>query len=93
MNKRSTSIAGRFRDPPVTDRTASPLLDSQTAFQRIAKKCVHLVQRNRQAAMAADPEVIHAMRIGLTRLRGEVLFFSPMVTDAAWPPIRNEFVG
>jgi CHAD domain-containing protein len=64
--------------------------DCQSAFQRIAKNCVHLIQRNRRSAIAADPEAIHAMRIELTRLRAAVLFFSPMVKNAAWLSIRKE---
>ena len=49
------------------------LLDCQTAFQTIAKECVHLIQSGRKSAIAADPEAIHAMRIELTRLRAAVL--------------------
>lgn len=75
------------------ERVSSPPpspLDCGTAFQTIAKNCVHLIQRNRKSAIAADPEAIHAVRIELTRLRAAVLFFSPMIKDAAWGLIRME---
>jgi CHAD domain-containing protein len=65
-------------------------LDCQTAFQKIAKNCVHLIQDHRNAAIEADPEAIHIMRIELTRLRAAVLFFSPMTDDDAWPGINRE---
>jgi CHAD domain-containing protein len=65
-------------------------LDCETSFQRIAKSCVDLIQHNHKSALAVDPEAIHAMRIELTRLRAAVLFFSPMVQDAAWAAIRKE---
>lgn len=65
-------------------------LDCQTAFQKIAEGCVHLIEGSRRSAMAADPEAIHVMRIELTRLRAAVRFFAPMVKDAAWPLIRKE---
>jgi CHAD domain-containing protein len=51
---------------------------------------VRLVQNNRKAAIAADPEAVHIMRIELTRLRAAVLFFSPMTDDDAWPGINKE---
>ena len=64
--------------------------DCQAAFQRIASSCVNLIQDHRKAAIAADPEAIHIMRMELTRLRAAVLFFSPMTDDDAWPKINKE---
>ena len=69
---------------------AKPLLDCQIAFERIAKKCVYLIQSNRKLAVAGDPRAIHKMRMELTRLRAIVLFFYPVTKDIAWPPIRKE---
>jgi CHAD domain-containing protein len=56
----------------------------------IAKSCVHLTRNNRKAAIAADPDAIHKMRIELTRFRAAVLFFSPMTSDPEWPGIKKE---
>src|SRR6516165_1219375 len=64
--------------------------DCQAAFQRIASSCVNLIQDHRKAAIAADPEAIHIMRMELTRLRAAVRFFSPMTDDDAWPGINKE---
>jgi hypothetical protein len=52
--------------------SAPPPRDCQTAFQKVATDCVHLIERNRRSAIAADPEAIHAMRVELTRLRAAV---------------------
>lgn len=90
MKDVSTSIRGHVAGPVPGHGSAPSSLDCETSFQKIAKSCVHLVQGNRRSAIAADPEAIHAMRMELTRLRAAVLFFSPMVKDAAWPPIRKE---
>lgn len=73
-----------------SQRTVPSLPDCRAAFQSIAKRCVNLIQDNRKAAIAADPEAIHTMRIELTRLRAAVLFFSPMTDDDAWPGINKE---
>jgi CHAD domain-containing protein len=69
---------------------SSAALDCQAAFQSIANSCVNLIRDHRKAAIAADPEAIHPMRIELTRLRAAVLFFSPMTKDGAWPGINKE---
>jgi len=66
------------------------LPDCQAAFQRIAKRCVKLIRSQRKAAIAADPDAIHTMRIELTRLRSAVLFFSPMTDDEVWPKLNKE---
>jgi CHAD domain-containing protein len=55
-----------------------------------AQGCVHLIQNNRKAAAATDPEPIHIMRIELTRLRAAVLFFSPMTDDDDWSRIDKK---
>ena len=65
-------------------------LDCQTAFQKIARNCVHLIQEQRETAIEADSDAVHTMRIELTRLRAAVLFFSPMTDDDAWPEIEKE---
>ena len=83
------SIGDRIGDRVLRGSSVPSLLDCQAAFQTTAKGCVHLIQGSRKFAVAADPEAIHAMRIELTRLRAAVRFFSPMVEDAARPPIRR----
>ena len=70
-------------------KPAPSLFDCQTTFQKIAKKCVYLIQSNRKLAIAGDPRAIHKMRMELTKLRAIVLFFYPM-KDVAWPRIRKE---
>ncbi len=89
MRGAATSI-GHHVDSPMPGHASAPPRDCQTAFQKIATDCVHLIERNRRSAIAADPEAIHGMRIELTRLRAAVRFFSPMVKDEVWLPLRKE---
>jgi CHAD domain-containing protein len=91
MKATTASIEKRIRRRPQGGGSTAPSLpDCQAAFQRIARNCLHLMQSSRRAAIAADPDAIHAMRMELTRLRAAVLFFSPMVKDTAWASIRHE---
>ena len=84
------SIHGHATEPMALHRSVPSPRDCQAAFQTIAQTCVRLVQNNRKAAIAADPEAVHIMRIELTRLRAAVLFFSPMTDDDSWPGINKE---
>jgi CHAD domain-containing protein len=83
-------IQGQATESAGLPRPAPSAPDCQAAFQSIAKSCVNLIRDHRKAAIAADPEAIHSMRIELTRLRAAVLFFSPMTDDDAWPGINKE---
>lgn len=76
--------------PAGLPRLGSSAPDCQAAFQTIAKSCVNVIRDHRKAAITADPEAIHTMRIELTRLRAAVLFFSPMTGDDTWPGINRE---
>jgi CHAD domain-containing protein len=83
-------VQGQAIEPAELLESAPSALDCQAAFQSIAKSCINLIQDHRQAAIAADPEAIHIMRMELTRLRAAVLFFSPMTDNDAWPGINKE---
>jgi CHAD domain-containing protein len=87
--RRRPQVHSHAANPAALHSTLS-LPDCEAAFQRIAKRCVKLIQDQRKAAIAADPEAIHTMRIELTRLRAAVLFFSPATDDDAWPKIDRE---
>ncbi len=90
MKEVASWIQSQTNEPAGLPKTAPFALDCQAAFQSIAKSCIDLIQDHRKAAIAADPEAIHSMRIELTRLRAAVLFFSPMTEDDAWPGINKE---
>src|SRR6516165_8031676 len=77
-------------EPMALHRSVPCPRDCRSVFQTIAQTCVRLVQDSRKAAIAADPEAVHIMRIELTRLRAAALFFSPMTDDDAWPGINEE---
>jgi CHAD domain-containing protein len=83
-------IQGHGTEPMVLRGSMPSAPDCESAFQAIARSCLHLIQSNRKAAIAADPEAIHIMRIELTRLRAAMLFFSPMTGDDTWPGIDEE---
>ena len=83
-------IAFRRRSHAIGAQTpASPALDCQTAFQKIANSCVDQLQAHRKTATVGDPDAIHKMRMALTRLRAATLFF-PMTNDDAWRRIKKE---
>ncbi|MBP1092680.1 CHAD domain-containing protein [Bradyrhizobium diazoefficiens] len=90
MKGAATSIGDHVDGPVPAHASAPSPCDCQTAFQKIATACVRQIRRSRRSAIAADPDAIHTMRIELTRLRAAVRFFSPMVKDEAWSPIRKE---
>jgi CHAD domain-containing protein len=84
------------------DRTAPPVVldgavrPSQLAseclscFRRIASSCLQAIESNHRLVIAGNSEAIHRMRIELTRLRAAVLFFAPVIDDAAWPGINHQ---
>jgi CHAD domain-containing protein len=62
----------------------------ETAFRSIASGCLGDVAACHQATCAGVPAALHQMRIALTRLRTAIAFFSPMVTDQEWTPLKSE---
>jgi CHAD domain-containing protein len=90
MKGAATSIGDHVGGPVRGHASAPSPHECQTAFQKIATDCVRQIRRSRRLAIAADPDAIHTMRIELTRLRAAVRFFSPMVKDEAWSPLRKE---
>lgn len=90
MRRTSPRTQSHATEPAAWPGSVPSAPDCQTAFQSIATSCANLIQDHRKAAIAADPEAIHSVRIELTRLRAAVLFFSPMTDDNAWPEIKKE---
>lgn len=64
--------------------------DCPTIFRKIAKTCVRAVRTNQQRAAGGDPDAVHTMRIGLTKLRAATLFFQPWISAAEWQPLNKE---
>ncbi|MDE2467516.1 MAG: CHAD domain-containing protein [Bradyrhizobium sp.] len=64
--------------------------DCSAIFRKIAKACVHAVRTNRQRAVGGDPDAVHTMRIGLTKLRAATLFFEPWISAAEWQLLDKE---
>jgi CHAD domain-containing protein len=68
----------------------TPVLACDTAFRVVARRCLRDLTANHEATCRGDPEALHQMRVGLTRLRTAISFFSPMVADAQRTRIRDE---
>lgn len=61
-----------------------------TAFRLIARRHLAKLNENHEATCHGDSEALHQMRVALTHLRTDILFFSPMVYDANRDEIRDE---
>jgi CHAD domain-containing protein len=61
-----------------------------TAFRVMARRYLADLNQHHEATCTGDPGALHQMRIALTHLRTVILFFSPMVDDAARTQIREE---
>jgi inorganic triphosphatase YgiF len=65
-------------------------MPANAAFRSIAFACLKQIVANKPAVLAADPEGIHQMRIGLRRLRAAISLFSDIVTDAKTRSLKTE---
>jgi CHAD domain-containing protein len=61
-----------------------------TAFRVIARQYLGDLTLTHEATCKGDPSALHQMRMGLTRLRTAILFFSPMVAGIKRTQIRAE---
>jgi len=61
-----------------------------TAFRIIARRHLDAVIARRDQTISGDPDALHQIRIALTRLRTAILFFFPMVDDAARPGVWTD---
>ncbi len=75
-------------------RDSAPRLNAamacDTAFRIVARRYLADLTANHDATCGGDPVALHRMRIALTHLRSAILFFSPMVADAARTRVRAE---
>lgn len=83
MNVGSAKSSDR-RKPPATQT------DCASAFQVIGLQCVAAIKTHHTGACAGEVEAVHQIRIAITRLRAAVLFFKPIVVDAAWLRLKKE---
>jgi CHAD domain-containing protein len=63
----------------------------QSAFQTIARACVHQLVANQPVMLDGDPEGLHQMRVALRRLRAAVSLFSDMLADSQTNALKAEF--
>jgi CHAD domain-containing protein len=85
----TASRAGRKKHhAPVPKLHASTACD--TSFRIIARRYLADLTASHAATCRGDPAALHQMRIALTHLRTAILFFSPMVTEAAQARISAE---
>jgi CHAD domain-containing protein len=79
---------------PVQRPSPKPRLNGamacDTAFRIVARRHLDALCANQEATCKGDPTALHQMRVALTHLRTAIMFFSPMVEDAARDEIRDE---
>jgi CHAD domain-containing protein len=89
--KRNRADAMSRRSTKANGVAAHPIdLDCAEAFRRIATSCLAEIAANRHGASLGQADAIHRMRVGITRLRSAVSFFSAMTRDEAWPRLKSE---
>jgi triphosphatase len=69
----------------------APDADVQSAFQTIARTCLHQLVANRPLMLNGDPEGLHQMRVALRRLRAAISLFSDMLPDQQTNALKAEF--
>ena len=69
----------------------TPDNDVQSAFQVIARACLHQLVANQPIMLAGDPEGLHQMRVSLRRLRAAISLFSDMLADPQTDALKAEF--
>jgi triphosphatase len=71
--------------------TLAPDADEQSAFQIIARACLHQLVANQPLTLAGDAEALHQMRVALRRLRAAISLFSGILTDSQTNALKAEF--
>ena len=66
------------------------MMACDTAFRVVGRRYLRELAACHELTCEGDPDALHQMRIGLTRLRTAILFFSPMVADSRRTRIRAE---
>jgi inorganic triphosphatase YgiF len=69
----------------------APDADLQSAFQIIARACLHQLVANQSLMLAGDAEALHQMRVALRRLRAAISLFSGILTDSQTNALKAEF--
>ena len=90
MKVASVQLRETVGKPELENATVRALPDCRTAFQRIIESCIEAIRTNQHKAISGNPDAIHDMRIGLTRLRAARLFFAPAVNPVAWRRIDRD---
>jgi len=68
----------------------APDFDGQTAFQTIARACLHQLVANQPVICGGDPEGVHQMRVALRRLRAAISVFSDMLSDPQTDVLKTD---
>jgi inorganic triphosphatase YgiF len=79
--------AGAVKAGPIA---LAPDADVQSAFQTIARACLHQLLANRPVMLDGKPEGLHQMRIALRRLRAAISLFSKMLFDPQTSALKAE---
>ncbi len=69
----------------------APDNDVQSAFQVIARACLHQLVANQPIMLDGDPDGLHQMRVSLRRLRAAISLFSDMLANPQTDALKAEF--
>jgi triphosphatase len=69
----------------------APDAGAQSAFQTIARACLHQLVANQPVMLDGDPEGLHQMRVALRRLRAATSLFAAMLPDPQTNALKAEF--
>lgn len=69
----------------------SPEMSRQTAFQVIARACLHHLVANQPALQVGDAEALHQSRVALRRLRAAISLFADMLGDEQTEEMKTSF--
>jgi inorganic triphosphatase YgiF len=68
----------------------APDLEARSAFQIIARACLHQAIANQPVMLHGDPDGLHQMRVGLRRLRAAISLFSNLLGDQQTKAVKAE---
>jgi inorganic triphosphatase YgiF len=69
----------------------APEADQQTAFQIIARACLHHLAANEAVFLKDTAAALHEMRVALRRMRAAISLFSDMLTGPQTEAMKAEF--
>jgi inorganic triphosphatase YgiF len=95
VSKAQSGYAFYRPQPPSIFKAKLPVLsrdaDAGSAFQQIARECIHQLQGNQDMVLqGTDPEGVHQMRVALRRLRSAFSLFRSLLDNGSSAALLEE---